>query len=121
MEGLAVIAERFGVAADGALSKGELIFRLLEAQSRTEGYLFASGVFEASGSSGFGFLRRRDATFDQTDVYVSTAQVGALGLRNGDIVAASVRVPLEDERYLSLVRVEAVNGLDPAIAKKRPG
>ena len=99
----------------------ELVHQLLEAQARREGYLFASGVFEAAGDAGYGFLRRRDATFDQTDVYVSTAQAVSFGLRAGDIVAAAVRVPLEDERYYSLVRVEAINGLDPEIAKRRPG
>ena len=42
------------------------------------------------------------------------------GLRTGDLVIGQVRPPKESEKYFSLLRVEAVNGLDPEAAKNRP-
>jgi transcription termination factor Rho len=41
-------------------------------------------------------------------------------LRTGDLVIGQVRPPKETERYFGLLRVEAVNGLDPEAAKLRP-
>ena len=42
------------------------------------------------------------------------------GLRTGDDVTGQVRPPKGDENYYGLLRVEAVNGVDPEVAKQRP-
>src|SRR5262249_56741792 len=44
----------------------------------------------------------------------------ARGVRSGDMVTGQVRPPKDSEKYHGLVRVEAVNGLDPEVAKRRP-
>jgi transcription termination factor Rho len=41
-------------------------------------------------------------------------------MRTGDLVVGQVRPPKESEKYFGLLRVEAVNGLDPEAAKRRP-
>jgi transcription termination factor Rho len=51
---------------------------------------------------------------------VSQSQIRRFGLRTGDMVIGQVRPPKDTEKYFGLLRVEAVNGLDPEIAKKRP-
>lgn len=101
------------------LKKQDLIFRLLQAQSEQQGYLFGSGVLEIM-EDGIGFLRHEGLLPGPNDVYVSQSQIRRFGLRTGDMVTGQTRPPKESEKYYSLLRVEAVNGLDPEVAKKRP-
>ncbi len=101
------------------LKKQELIFRLLQAQSEQQGYLFGSGVLEIM-EDGIGFLRHQGLLPSSNDVYVSQSQIRRFGLRTGDMVTGQTRPPKESEKYYSLLRVEAVNGLDPEVAKRRP-
>ena len=54
------------------------------------------------------------------DVYISQSQIRRFGLRTGDMVVGQVRPPKESEKYFGLLKVEAVNGLDPEVAKRRP-
>lgn len=54
------------------------------------------------------------------DVYISQSQIRRFNLRMGDLINGVARAPKEGERYLSLLRVEKVEGLDPEIARKRP-
>jgi transcription termination factor Rho len=53
-------------------------------------------------------------------VYVGSSQVRRLGLRTGDFITGQTRPPKDNEKYFSLLRVEAVNGMDPEVAKRRP-
>ena len=41
------------------------------------------------------------------------------GLKTGDWVSGQVRPPKENEKYYGLLRVEAVNGVDPDLARQR--
>jgi transcription termination factor Rho len=70
---------------------------------------------------GFGFLRSSDYNYlaSPDDVFVSQSQVKAYGLKTGDTVLGSVRPPREGEKYYPLVRVESINGQDPAIVRDR--
>src|SRR3989344_887149 len=54
------------------------------------------------------------------DVYVSQSQIKKLNLRKGDLVKGMARAPKEGERYLSLLKVETVQGLTTEMATKRP-
>jgi transcription termination factor Rho len=54
------------------------------------------------------------------DVYVSQSQIRRFGLRTGDMISGQVRPPKDNEKYYGLLRVEAINGVDPEIAKRRP-
>jgi len=53
-------------------------------------------------------------------VYVSQSQIRRFGLRTGDLVVGQVRPPKDSEKYFGLLRVEAVNGMDPEVARQRP-
>jgi transcription termination factor Rho len=78
-----------------------------------------SGVLDI-GEDGFGFLRRERSLPGSLDVYVSASQIRRFGLRQGDQVAGPIRPPKDHEHFAALLRVEAVNGLDPEVARHRP-
>ncbi len=101
------------------LKKTELIFRLLRAKAEREGLIFGGGVLQIV-EDGIGFLRSDHLLPGPEDVYVSQSQIRRFGLRTGDMVIGQVRPPKETEKYFGLLRVEAVNGLDPEAAKARP-
>jgi transcription termination factor Rho len=111
-----------GEIAGGTLpanvSRDELIYILLRGYAEQEGHLLASGVLEVM-SDGYGFLRHNGRRPDQSDAYVSQSQVQRFKLKTGDLVLGQVRAPKESERYFGLTRVEAVNGEDPNVSKRR--
>jgi transcription termination factor Rho len=112
-------SQEMGVSGFSTLGKQELIFRLLQAQAEHQGNIFASGVL-AMVDEGFGFLRQHRSLPGPNDVYVSQSQIRRFALRTGDLVSGQVRPPKEAEKYFGLLRVEAVNGVDPDTAKLRP-
>jgi transcription termination factor Rho len=113
------IARDWDLSGYSALKKHDLIFRLLQAETERQGNIFSGGVLEAV-EEGFGFLRHERLLPGNLDVYVSQTQIRRFGLRTGDYVSGQVRPPKENEKYYSLLRVEAVNGMDPETAKRRP-
>ncbi|MHB1413894.1 MAG: transcription termination factor Rho [Chloroflexota bacterium] len=113
------LAKEFSLSGYSGLRKQDLVIRLLQAQSEQQGYIFGGGVLDIV-DDGFGFLRKDRYLPGSTDVYVSQSQIRRFGLREGDYVSGQIRPPKESEKYFGLLRVEAVNGLDPEIAKRRP-
>ena len=113
------LAKDMGLSGYSRLKKHDLIFRLLRAQAEQQGYIFGGGVLEII-QEGIGFLRSDHLLPGPEDVYISQSQIRRFGLRTGDLVIGQVRPPKETEKYFGLLRVEAVNGLDPEAAKKRP-
>jgi transcription termination factor Rho len=81
--------------------------------------MFGGGVLEIVDENK-GYLRCDHYKPGSDDVYVSQSQIRRFGLRTGDMVIGQVRPPKESEKYYSLLRVEAVNGMDPEAAKQRP-
>ena len=77
-----------------------------------------AGVLEIH-EEGYGFLRSHYVP-SPTDIYVSPSQIKRFGLRDGDMIAGWVRQPMEKEKYLALLRVKEVNGLDPEVSRNRP-
>ncbi|MBE3067375.1 MAG: transcription termination factor Rho [Chloroflexi bacterium] len=69
---------------------------------------------------GFGFLRTRGYTQSDTDIYVSLSQIRRFSLRRGDEVTGQVREPKDSEKYNALLKIDAVNGMDPEEARGRP-
>ena len=106
------MAKELGIAGVSTLRKQDLIFRLLQAQTEQQGNIFKGGVLEIV-EDGFGFLRQERYLPGPNDVYVSQSQIRRFGLRTGDMVTGQVRPPKDNEIYYGLLRVEAVNGLDP--------
>jgi transcription termination factor Rho len=113
------VAKELNISGYSRLKKSDLIMRLLRANAERQGYSFGGGVLEVM-SDGIGFLRAASLLPGPDDVYVSQSQIRRFGLRTGDLVIGQVRPPKESEKYFSLLRVEAVNGLDPEAAKNRP-
>jgi transcription termination factor Rho len=114
------IARNMGVTGHTRLKKYDLIMRLLRAETESQGLIFGGGMLEVI-QDGIGFLRsNKMMTPGPEDVYISQSQIRRFGLRTGDFVVGQVRPPKESEKYYGLLKVEAVNGLDPEEAKKRP-
>ena len=113
------VAKELNISGYSRLKKSDLIMRLLRANAERQGYTFGGGVLEIV-EDGIGFLRAATLLPGPDDVYVSQSQIRRFGLRTGDMVIGQVRPPKESEKYFSLLRVEAVNGLDPEAAKNRP-
>jgi transcription termination factor Rho len=118
-EDLMDLAKDLGVSGCSTLKKQELVIRVLQAQTEREGNIFAEGIIQIV-DDGYGFLRGDSMLPTVNDVYVSQSQVRRFALRTGDLVMGQVRPPKDSEKYYGLLRVEAVNGLDPEVAKQRP-
>jgi len=116
---LVELAKEMGIPNYASLKKQEFIMRLLQASVEQQGYIFCSGILETL-SDGYGFLRQDSLLPGSNDVYVSQSQIRRFGLRNGDMVAGQGRPPRNSEKYYSLLRVEAINDLNPELAKERP-
>jgi transcription termination factor Rho len=119
LEELRDMARDKDISGYSRLKKDDLILRLLQAQAEEQGFIFRGGALEII-QDGIGFLRSDHLLPGPEDVYVSQSQIRRFGLRTGDMVIGQVRPPKETEKYFGLLRVEAVNGLDPEAAKKRP-
>jgi len=113
------LSKSMEISGYSRLKKEDLILRLLRAKAEQQGYSFGGGVLDVV-EDGIGFLRADHYLPGPEDVYVSQSQIRRFGLRTGDMVVGQVRPPKENEKYFGLLRVEAVNGLDPEQAKARP-
>ncbi|MFC1973757.1 transcription termination factor Rho [Chloroflexota bacterium] len=107
-----------GITGVSGLKKEELIVRLLQMDAELQGYTFRGGILEIM-DEGYGFLRQDTLRLNFSDIYVSQSQIRRFGLRTGDMVNGQVRPPKDSEKYHSLLRVEAVNGVDPDKARPR--
>jgi transcription termination factor Rho len=113
------MARDMNITGYSRLKKYDLILGILRGQAEQQGYDFGGGVLDIV-EEGIGFLRPDKFLPSSDDIYVSQSQIRRFGLRTGDMVIGQVRPPKETEKYYGLLRVDAVNGLDPEIAKKRP-
>ncbi len=114
------VAQELNVQGSAGLKKSDLIFRILEEQTKKEGLIFADGVLEVL-PDGYGFLRSPDYNYlpGPDDIYVSPSQIKRFGLRTGDTVSGQIRPPKENERFFALLKVEAVNFENPDVAKSK--
>jgi transcription termination factor Rho len=112
-------ARELNISGYSRLKKYDLIMDLLAAQASQQGYAFGGGILDVV-EDGIGFLRPEKYLPSSSDIYVSQSQIRRFGLRTGDMVVGQVRPPKDTEKYYGLLRVDAVNGLDPEVAKRRP-
>jgi transcription termination factor Rho len=117
---LSKVAQDLNISGVSGLRKQELIFKILEAQTEKNGYIFAAGVLEIL-PEGYGFLRSPDYNYlpGPDDIYVSPSQIKRFDLRTGDTISGQIRPPKETEKYFALLRVEAVNFENPELAKQK--
>ncbi|HQY21523.1 MAG TPA: transcription termination factor Rho [Ignavibacteria bacterium] len=114
------IAKDLGVSGYSDLKKQELIFKIIEAQAKRDGFAYAVGVLEVL-PDGYGFLRSVDYNYlpSPDDIYVSPSQIKKFLLRTGDTVSGQVRPPKEGERFFALLKVESVNFESPDTIRDR--
>jgi transcription termination factor Rho len=114
------LAEELSISNYTGMRKQDLIFRIEQALLEGDVVLRAEGVLEIL-PEGYGFLRSQDWNYlyGPDDIYVSPSQIKRFDLRTGDTILGQVRPPKDGERYLALLKVEAINGLDPEETKHR--
>lgn len=85
-----------------------------------DGIVSSEGVLEIM-PDGYGFLRSSDYNYlnSPDDIYVSQSQIKLFGLKTGDTVRGSIRPPKEGEKYFPLIKVEKINGREPAFVRDR--
>jgi transcription termination factor Rho len=112
------MAEELEIQNAAGMRKQDLIFKIEQELLDNETVLRGEGVLEIL-PEGYGFLRSPDWNYlyGPDDIYVSPSQIKRFDLRTGDTVQGQVRPPKEGERYLALLKVEAVNYEDPEKAK----
>ena len=85
-----------------------------------EDIISGSGVLEIM-PDGYGFLRSSDYNYlsSPDDIYVSQSQIKSFGLKTGDVVEGTIRPAKEGEKYFPLVKINKINGADPALVRDR--
>ena len=116
------LAEELNIPNYIGMRKQDLVFRIEQSLLEGDVVLRAEGVLEIL-PEGYGFLRSQDWNYlyGPDDIYVSPSQIKRFDLRTGDTILGQVRPPKDGERYLALLKVESVNGLDPEATKHRVG
>jgi transcription termination factor Rho len=117
---LAAVARDMEIENASGMRKQELIFALLNEQTKKNEPIFGDGVLEIL-PDGFGFLRAPDYNYlpGPDDIYVSPSQIRRFGLRTGDTIEGQIRPPKESERYFALLKVEHINFEEPEASKRK--
>ncbi len=120
VEELHAIAKEEGIDEYAGLGKQDLVIKIIKNRVNKNGLMFGEGVLEVL-PDGFGFLRSPEYNYQPSpdDIYVSPSQIRRFNLLPGNIVAGQIRPPKESEKYFALLRVEAINYLDPDQHQKR--
>jgi len=113
------MAKTLNVKSISEVKKSELVINILEEQIKRGGNIFAEGVLEIINDT-HGILRTLKMLPSENDIYVSGSQIKRFNLRRGDFLSGQARAPKEGERYLSLLKIEAINGASPDKAISRP-
>jgi transcription termination factor Rho len=108
------VAKTFDISDPTGMRKQNLIFSILQAQTKQNGIIYGEGVLEIL-PDGFGFLRSPDSNYlpGPDDMYVSPSQIRRFSLKTGDTVSGQIRPPKDGERYFALLKVENINYEDP--------
>src|SRR5829696_8537986 len=78
-----------------------------------------TGTLDIRSQDGYGFLRVNGYLPGAEDVYVPLSMIRRMGLRRGDEIEGTVKLPRDSEKYAALSRVDKVNGLEPEEARNR--
>jgi transcription termination factor Rho len=116
---LHLLAKEVGLEDFRSMSKDDLALAVLERSAESDGLKLVSGFLEIT-SDGYGFLQESMLQNDTRSVIVSAGLIKQFKLRTGDHILGKSRLKRENERYGTLIRVEAVNNSDPFLVAKRP-
>ena len=114
------IAKDLKVTSYSGLRKQELIYKILETQTKKNGQIYGEGILEIL-PDGFGFLRATSYNYlpGPDDIYVSPSQIRRFDMRTGDTISGQIRPPKDSERYFALLKVESVNLENPESSKDK--
>jgi transcription termination factor Rho len=114
------IAVKLEIPEHTGLKKLDLIYKILETSAKKDGRIFSQGVLQVM-DEGYGFLRSEELSYmpGPDDVYISPSQIKRFGLRTGHVVSGQIRPPKDNERFFALLRVDAVNMMDPEVVKSK--
>ena len=114
------LAKKLRIEDYSSMTRGDLVFKILERQAEKDGLIFANGVLEIL-PDGYGFLRSPDTNYlpGPDDIYVSPSQIKRFNLRKGHFVSGQIRPPKESERFFALLKVEAVNYESPEETREK--
>ena len=114
------IAKDLKVNSYSGLRKQELIYKILETQTKQNGQIYGEGILEIL-PDGFGFLRATSYNYlpGPDDIYVSPSQIRRFDMRTGDTISGQIRPPKDSERYFALLKVESVNLENPESSKDK--
>jgi transcription termination factor Rho len=114
------IAVKLEIPEHTGLKKLDLIYKILEANVKKDGRIFSQGVLQVM-DEGYGFLRSEELSYmpGPDDVYISPSQIKRFGLRTGHVISGQIRPPKDNERFFALLRVDAVNMMDPEAVKSK--
>lgn len=118
---LSQFGKNMGLQHLGSMTKSQMVFEIVKSISENPNeVLYGEGVLEVL-PDGFGFLRSTNYNYTPSaeDIYVSPAQIRRFDLRKGDTVNGTIRPPKEKEKYFALLKVDAINGTPPDVAKER--
>jgi len=115
------IASKMNLDGVGELNKRDLIIHILSAATQNQGNnTNVEGILEIMSDGTHGVLRSMKLVPSENDVYVSLSQIRRFNMRMGDYVVGLARLPKDNERYLSLLRVDSINGTKAEEATSRP-
>ncbi len=112
------LARQLEISGASKMRKKALVFEIMRTQVEGDGRLFAQGMLEIMPEN-YGFLRPINYLPSDRDIYVSPSQIRRFDLRTGDFITGQARPPKGGENYLALLRIDAINEVDPGEAKKR--
>lgn len=120
MQDLMDMANNLDITGVGSLSKHDLIFAILKANTEKNGALYSGGVVEVLPEGGYGFLRQTGNSYTPCpeDVYLSPTQVHRFALRTGDTVVGQIRPPREKERFFAMLKIESINDEHPDVKRR---
>jgi len=110
---LSQMAREMGIEGVGVLTKSELVFEIIRANS--EKCILVGGGFLEVMPDGFGFLRSPYYSYlpSSEDIYLSPNQVRRYAVRTGDYIEGEIRQPREQERFFAMFRVTSINHQSP--------
>ena len=117
---LGQMAQALGIQNISRRRRQDLIYSILKAEITNGQSVLAEGVLEVL-SDGFGFLRSPTSSYlaGPDDIYLSPNQIRRFGLKNGDTVAGTIRIPRDNDRYLAMHKLESINFESPERNRRR--
>ncbi|HQF36884.1 MAG TPA: transcription termination factor Rho [Candidatus Dojkabacteria bacterium] len=119
LKDLRTIAKDLGVKGVAEMARKDVVVSILREHSIKGEELLIEGILEIMPDLTHGVIRTDGLFPGEHDVYISGTQIRKFNLKTGDEVLGPVRMPNEGERYLSLLKIQTVNGQDPNLCVAR--